>query len=275
MTARLACSLALTGCVVVSSAVGQTSPAFDHEYLTYAALLTAYVHGPRVDYAALHRNRAQLDRVTGEFAVPGRAEESSWSRPQRMAFWINAYNALTLRAIVDHFPIRAGWFSLGPRNSIRQIEGVWTALTWDAAGRRVSLDDVEHRILRPEFGDARIHFAINCASVSCPPLAAVPFRAAALDAQLDEAARAYLASSQGLRFERDRLYVSSIFKWYGDDFIERFAGMVQGHRPPRERAILGVVAEYGPPAASVAARTGTPTIRYLEYDWSLNEATRR
>jgi hypothetical protein len=261
--------------MVVAPAARQVSPAFDHDYLTYAALLSAYVHGPRVDYAALHRNRAQLDRVTGGFAIPGRAEESAWTRPQRMAFWINAYNALTLRAIVDHYPIEAGWFSLGPRNSIRQIEGVWTTLTWDAAGRRVSLDDIEHRILRPEFGDARIHFAINCASVSCPPLAAAPYGASGLDAQLDEAARAYLASPQGLRFEPGRLRVSSIFKWYGDDFIGRYAATVPGDRPRRDRAILGTIAEYGPPAASAAARAGTPAIRYLEYDWSLNDTTQR
>jgi hypothetical protein len=274
VTARLACSFVL-GCMIVSVATTQPASGFDHEYSGFAALLTTCVRGPRVDYAALHRNRAPLDRVTSEFAAPARAEELAWTRPQRLAFWINAYNALTLRAIVDHYPIRAGWFALGPRNSIRQIDGVWTALTWDAAGRKVSLDDIEHRILRPEFGDARIHFAINCASVSCPPLAALPYRPVELDAQLDESARAYLASPHGLRVERDRLYVSSIFKWYGDDFIERYAAAVPGNRPPRERAILGAIAEHGPPAAAVAARAGTPAIRYLEYDWSLNDTTPR
>ncbi|MGH9370731.1 MAG: DUF547 domain-containing protein [Vicinamibacterales bacterium] len=207
--------------MVVSASARYSASGFDHEYPGYAEVLETYVHGPRVDYAALHRNRAQLDRVVDELALPHHAEELAWSRQQRMAFWINAYNALTLRAIVDHYPIKAGWFSLGPRNSIRQIDGVWTALSWDVAGRKVTLDDIEHRILRPGFGDPRIHFAIDCASVSCPPLATRPYQAAGLDAQLDEAARAYLASPQGLRVERDRLYVSSIFKWYGDDFIER------------------------------------------------------
>jgi len=270
---RVAYSFALAG-TIVAAASAQDASRFDHEYLKYAALLNTYVRGSRVDYAALHRNRVQLDGVISQFAVPARTEESEWTRAQRMALWINAYNALTLHAVVEHYPIEAGWFSRGPRNSIRQIEGVWTALTWNVAGRKVTLDDIEHRILRPSFGDPRIHFAINCASMSCPPLAAIPYRAAHLDAQLDEAARAYLASPHGSRFEGNRLHVSSIFKWYGDDFIERYAPAIAVNRSPRERAILGTVARYGPPAIAAAARAGTLEIRYLDYDWSLNDTPR-
>jgi hypothetical protein len=267
---RFAWSLALVGTIAAVPSAQHVSR-FDHEYPHYAALLNAYVRGSRVDYAALHRDRVQLEGVIGEFAAPARTEELEWTRAQRMAFWINAYNALTLDAIVDHYPIEAGWFSRGPRNSIRQIDGVWTALTWTIAGRDVTLDDIEHRILRPGFGDPRIHFAINCASVSCPPLSVMPYRAASLDRQLDEAARVFLASPHGMRIERDRLYVSSIFKWYGDDFIERYAPGVTGNRSPRERAILGAVARHGPAAAAAVARSGTPVIRYLDYDWSLND----
>ena len=249
--------------------------AFDHDYAAYARLLQAHVRPPRVDYAALQQDAPTLDRVTRGFAAPVAGEVAAWSTGQRMAFWINAYNAFTLRAIVDHYPIRAGWFSRGPRNSIRQIDGVWAGLTWAAAGRRLTLDDIEHRILRPEFGDPRIHFAINCASVSCPPLAAVPYRAADLDAQLDAAARAYLGSPEGLRIEGHVLRVSSIFKWYGDDFVRQYAPVVDAERSPRERAILGVIARYGPSGAGEAARLGTPIIRYLDYDWSLNDASAR
>jgi hypothetical protein len=187
-----------------------------------------------------------------------------------MAFWINAYNFFTLHAIVDHYPIRGSWFSRYPRNSIRQIDGVWTRLTWRVAGRTVSLDDIEHRILRPEFRDPRIHFAVNCASNGCPPLRGEPYRAGTLDAQLDDNARQFLASSHGLRVDGRTLAITSILKWYGDDFVEQFARLTPGARDPRQAAI-GVVATYGPPAAADLARSPRVRVRYLDYDWALND----
>ena len=128
-----------------------------------------------MDYERLKANRSVLDRVVAGLNADAARGEPSWRRDQRMAFWINAYNALTLQAIVNHYPIRGGgWFSRGPSPSIRQIPGVWTTLKWPVAGKTVTLDDIEHKILRPQFAEPRIHFAINCASVGCPPLAARP-----------------------------------------------------------------------------------------------------
>ncbi|MEO7133033.1 MAG: DUF547 domain-containing protein [Vicinamibacterales bacterium] len=249
-----------------------SAPGFDHEYAGYAEVLQAYVRGARVDYAALKGGRQRLDAVVAQLGRPTPDDERGWSRAQRMAFWINAYNVLTLQAMINHYPIQSRLLTIGPRNSIRQIDGVWTSLAWQVAGRRVTLDDIEHKILRPEFGDARIHFAVNCASVSCPPLAAEPYRAAILDAQLDAAARRYLASPHGLRATGNTVSVSSIFKWYGGDFIASYAARIPGPRPEGERAILGAIAAFGPAASSAAALTGSPTIRYISYDWSLNDA---
>ena len=235
-----------------------------------------HVRGSRASTTlALKADRAALDDAIAQFdARHARRNESAWTRPQRMAFWINAYNAFTLRAIVEAYPIRAGWFTLQPRNSIRQIDGVWTTARWRAAGRRVSLDDIEHRIVRPVFMDARAHFALNCASVSCPPLAAEPYRADTLGAQLDDAARRYFASPEGLAIDGDVIRVSSLFDWYGDDFIAEFSPLVAGTRPARERAILGAVAKYGPPGAAAAAQHGTSRIAFLDYNWSLNDVAR-
>src|SRR5260370_41087982 len=121
------------------------------------------------------------------FAEPSAAGERAWTRDQRLAFWINAYNLFTLRAIVDHYPIRSAWLTLQPRNSIRQIDGVWTTLSWPAAGRTVTLDEIEHRILRPEFKEPRVHFAINCTSIGWPAPSAHPYPPATLNGQLDRA----------------------------------------------------------------------------------------
>lgn len=249
--------------------------AFDHDYHAYASVLRLHLRDGRVDYARLKAVRQDLDAVVRAFADVSDHEVHTWSRSQQMAFWINAYNAFTLRAIVDHYPIEGSRFSLHPRNSIRQIDGVWTSLTWKAAGQTVTLDDIEHRFLRPIFREPLVHFAVNCASVSCPPLASEPYRAPTLDAQLHAAARRFLASPLGLAMRGTRLSVSSIFKWYGDDFIERYGSIVASARSPVDRAILGVVATFGPAEARAVAEGGRAPIGFLSYDWSLNDLPTR
>jgi len=243
----------------------------DHDYRAYATLLSRHVQGNRVDYRGLVADRRALTAVAQGFSGVDAVTERAWSRDERLAFWINAYNLFTLQAIVDHYPIRARWFSLAPRNSIRQIAGVWDRLTWRVAGRQVTLDDIEHRIIRPEFQEPRIHFAVNCASVGCPPLRSEPYLAATLGAQLDANARSYLASPQGLRIDDGRLVVSSILKWYGGDFVGRFGGNPASGRSATDTAILRVVEAFGPPQAAALARGAAVQVRFLEYDWSLND----
>ena len=189
MTASSSRSAQLTALAVAFASITLGAAAFDHAHTPYAKVLRQFVQTPFVDYAALKNERSALDASVDAFAQPSIAEEQAWPREQRLAFWINAYNAFTLRAIVDHYPIKGSWLSLQPRNSIRQIDGVWTTIAWQAAGRRVTLDDIEHKILRAQFKEPRIHFAINCASISCPPLPPEPYLAPTLDAQLDAAAR--------------------------------------------------------------------------------------
>jgi hypothetical protein len=232
------------------------------------------VKPPRVEYARLKADRASLDGAVAALDSEPARGESSWTRDRRMAFWINAYNALTLQAIVNHYPIRGGWFSRGPSPSIRQIPGVWTTLKWPVAGKTVTLDDIEHKILRPQFAEPRIHFAITCASVGCPPLAATPYRAETLSESLDGAARTYLASPHGIVVDNRTLRVTSIFDWYGDDFVAQYAPRLPGDGPPKTRAILAVVAAFGPPQAAALARSPDVTLRFLDYDWRLNDAAR-
>ncbi len=245
---------------------------FDHNYRAYATLLRAHVEGRGVNYRKLKTNRAALDAVALDLGAIDKATQEGWTREQRLAFWINAYNVFTLRAVVDHYPIQGSWFSIYPRNSIRQIDGVWTRLKWRAAGAELTLDQIEHDILRPVFKQPLVHFALSCGSVSCPALAAEPYVADRLLTQLGDATRGYLASERGLRAGGDRLDVSSLFSWYADDFVAEYARVVPGTRSEQERAVLGVVVRFGPAAPSALARTPGVRLDYLDYDWSLNEA---
>lgn len=246
---------------------------FDQSYRAYATLLRDYVVDGRVDYARLKSNRAALDDIVVELGRVTESQLSSWSREQQIAYWINAYNAFTLQAIVNHYPIEWRWLNmltLTPRNSIKQISGVWTELRWDAGGARKTLDEIEHETLRPIFLEPRIHMAVNCASISCPPLRVEPYVGERLNRQLILAARDFLASDLGLQVDGSTLRVSSLLDWYGDDFIVEFGQMVEGGSD-KERAILGLVATYGPSDASRLAQSGNARIRYLRYDWSLND----
>ena len=265
--------LAVPVLVVLAVPPAESQTGFDHSYRGYGTVLGTHVADARVDYARLQANRTGLDQVVAGFGSVPTADERAWTRAERMAFWINAYNAFTLRSIIDHYPIRGSWLSIYPKNSIRQIDGVFTGTKWSAAGRLLTLDDIEHKVLRAEFKDPRIHFAINCASVGCPPLASEPYTAARLDAQLDAAARRYLASERGLVLDRGTLRLSKIFKWFGSDFEARFSSEGPSGRDGTERALLAVVTMYGPPAAQAAARLDGARIAYLDYDWSLNDVT--
>ena len=219
----------LLGVIVSANGVGagaQGRP-FDQTYRKYADLLGTHVVGTRVDYARMTRSRAALDAVVREIGQVSAAELAGWTESEQIAYWVNAYNVFTLDAIVDHYPIQRRWFSwftLIPRNSIKQIDGVWTRLRWRAGGDDMTLDELEHETLRVQYDEPRIHFAVNCAAVSCPPLRLEPYVGEQLDRQLSLAAREFLDSELGLQVEGSRLRVSRVFSWYGEDFVPDVRG---------------------------------------------------
>ncbi|MED5377903.1 MAG: DUF547 domain-containing protein [Acidobacteriota bacterium] len=250
-------------------------PKFDHDYSTYALILSQFVVDDRVDYRRLADNRDSLDTVVEELSAVSRLTFNAWSREKRLAYWINVYNLFTLRTIVDHYPIQGSWFSLYPRNSIQQIDGAWDTITWKAGGQTVTLDEIEHDILRPTFNEPLLHFAINCAAVSCPPLRNEPYRADTLKTQLADSTRKTLAKTNWLRLHDDTLYLTAILDWFGEDFVSHFGQTVGANRAERDRAFLGLVATYGPREIASLAHTGTPKIRFLKYDWTLNDISER
>jgi len=228
---------------------------FDHTHAGFARVLAANVTNGVVDYAALKAVQAELDSyLAGLSAVP-RDEFGKWSRDQRLAFLINLYNAATLKLIVDHHPVA----------SIRKIGGLlkgpWKQEVVGFQGGRITLDRLEHELIRPVFAEPRIHFALVCAARSCPPLRSEPFVAARLGAQLDDQARAFLAQSAKNRIDRaaKTLWLSPIFDWYASDFT-------QGGRP-----LVEYVADFLPPEDATELRTGSYRIRHTDYDWTLND----
>lgn len=230
----------------------------------------AFVREGGVDYSGLASRVDWLARtVDGTLSVPG-ADVRRFSEPNRLTFWINAYNLLTIDLIVREWSARKGRLK-----SIKEIEGAWSRPKWTVAGRSLSLDEIEHEILRKEFREPRIHFALVCASKSCPALRSTPFEAAFLDAQLDSAAREFVLDPSRNDFtpRNGAIRISKIFDWYKKDFVgvysdatfERLYGKELG-------AVLAYVGRFLPAETVAALRAKRVRVTYLPYDWSLNVA---
>ncbi len=211
----------------------------------------------RVDYAAWKReNREELLAYIDKLES---VEVTKLSRREQFAYWVNLYNAVTVALILKHYPVDSirdidispGFFSDGP----------WGAKLVEVGGVKLSLDNIEHDILRVNWHDPRVHYAVNCASVGCPNLARDAYTGKRLDEQLDAAARAYIASPRGVHFDGGRLTVSKIYRWYDEDF---------GNAEP---GVITHISEYaeGETAERLA---GLSSIDDYEYDWSLNDVRR-
>ncbi|MCU7809482.1 MAG: DUF547 domain-containing protein, partial [Candidatus Thiodiazotropha sp. (ex Semelilucina semeliformis)] len=182
------------------------------------------------------------------------------TRNQQLAFWINLYNAGTVSVILDHYPVESildidispGLFSNGP----------WGKKLFSIDGQRLSLDDIEHRILRPLWRNPLIHYGLNCASLGCPNLQTVVFTADNADRLLEQAAKAFINHRRGASVSRDRLVVSSIYDWFKDDFGKNDAAVIQHLRQyakdPLHKQLMNIT-----------------KIDDDEYDWSLNQAPNR
>ena len=272
----------LADAVPPSNAVPPSTGDFVFDYSDYAAVLTRYTQRidgiSYVDYAALTRNRPRLDRFVTQLERIDPQMLNAASEQERMALWINAYNGLTLRLIVDNYPIQATLFrSLAfPANSIRQISGTWDDYVFNVAGRKVSLNDIEHQILRRKFAEPLIHMALNCASMSCPSLRDEPYVAKRLREQLKDQARIYLLRRDSLEVDVRAavVKVSTIFDWYGEDLAAEFgSGLLGEIYGPVDGPVLGFVARYGPPnvRALVSAPNSELSVEYQSYNWSLND----
>lgn len=220
-----------------------------------------------VDYGALQRDPAALDRYLKALAELAPDRFASWPEADRIALLINAYNALTLRSIIDHDPIRP---------SIKAIPGVWKFRRHPVMGRSLTLDEIEHQILRREYNEPRIHAALVCAAISCPPLRREAFTGPELERQLEDQTNRWLASAEGLKIDRagGTVRISSIFQWFGEDWqrADPDAAVVPGHE--KQSAVLRFIARHRPEEERALILAGDYRLAYLPYNWDLNRQSR-
>jgi hypothetical protein len=207
----------------------------------------------RVDYRAFESDRAALDDYVATLAgIP----VSDYGRDEQFAYWVNLYNALTVQVVLDHYPVDSildidispGWFSSGP----------WGADLVEVEGRPLTLDDIEHRILRPIWRDERVHYAVNCASIGCPNLRRRAFAGDRLEAMLRAGATDYVNHPRGAQVRDGGLRVSSIYVWFQEDFGNSDSGVIRhlrSHAAPEKAGRLN----------------GLTRIAGHDYDWALND----
>jgi hypothetical protein len=266
--------LLLTATVLVLS-FGCVYAQFDHSL--YDTFLQEHVENGLVDYAGIKNDREPLDQYLKSIALLDAAEFATWPRDDRKAFWINAYNAITIEGIVRNYPIQYGGFLAKrrfPQNSIRQIGEFWDTVFIKVMGKDISLNDIEHKILRKEFDDPRIHFVLVCAAIGCPLLENRAFLPEGLNGRLKTAASDFILNEDKVRLDKEnnRLYLSSILQWYKKDFPRTGnADAAYSKYGKNTRGMVEYVTAYmtGPDRAYV--EKNRPEIKYLDYDWSLNE----
>lgn len=229
------------------------------DHADWNAIVSTNVKGRNVSYGTI--DTAALDAYLARLATA----QAPSTPDAKLAFWMNAYNALTVDLILDNPGIA----------SIRDLDegNPWTARTFTVAGQQVTLDHIENGILRP-LGDPRIHAGVNCASKGCPPLFAEAFEAATVQEQLDRATRNWVATNAYKTSKAmDEIHVSKIFEWYGDDFAAYGAAKADlpGVDGQMEQA-LNFIAAYGDSEIQKLIASGAYSTGFLDYSWKLNAA---
>ena len=236
--------------------------AFDHAHPALSALLKKHVvlldggNASRLQYSAMAQERAALQEYLQALSRVNETEFNAFSRPEQMAFLINAYNAHAIEKVLTRYPNLKSIWDFG-----RFFSNPFRDPFFSLLGGKMTLDTLEHEILRKRYPDPRIHYAVNCASVGCPMLRAEAYAAARLEAQLEDQARRFLSDRSRNRMRGGRLEVSRIFDWYREDF------------EPRERYFARYAALLAQdPSQEKLIMEGNAALRFLEYDWTLNDS---
>jgi hypothetical protein len=216
----------------------------------WADLLGKYIKTDGVDYAGFKKEEDRLDQY---LKLLENTDPDKLSRNEQYAYYINTYNAWTIKLILSDYP---GVKSIKDFGTI--LQSPWQKEWVRINGKTVTLDHVEHDILRPRYKDPRVHFAINCSAVSCPPLKPEPYLADTLDRQLTDSTRSFVNDAGSYRLEGNTLYVSRIFKWFSEDFnddaLEFYLQYAEGELKEK-----------------LSKNKDSIKVKYLRYDWSLND----
>lgn len=212
-----------------------------HQHRIWDQLLQEYVSSTgEVDYLALKQEKSWLNQYLVQLAQ--NPVSDSWSRSQKLAYWINAYNAFTVKLIIDNYPVA----------SIRDIQRPWARKFIEIGDQKYSLNQIEHDIIRPAFQEPRIHFALVCAAKSCPKLLNTAYRWEKLDQQLDDQTHYFLNESGKNQLSENYIQISKLFSWYGQDF-------------EKQGSIIDFLNRHTNIKIDPRAK-----VEYLPYDWSLN-----
>lgn len=272
-------SLLLAGALLLPAAPALAQ--FDHSHKAFDALLKKHVvvlqggKASQVRYAGFKQDQAQLKSYTEMLSRVSDAEFKAFSKTQQMAFLINAYNAFTVQLILTKYP---------DLKSIKDLGGTfsspWKQKFFKLLGQDAYLDQLEHEMLRKKgvYDEPRVHYAVNCASIGCPMLREEAFTAGQLDAQLDEQAIRFISDRSRNRYHPQRgLELSKIFDWFKEDWQSGYRGVGQDQTPVTSREqYFGKVAKLlsDKPEEQKIIADGKAEIRFLDYDWNLNDAKR-
>lgn len=221
---------------------------FDHNYKKYDLLLNDHVNNGKVDYAKLKKNSADLDLVIVELTGVTKEEFDSWDRSKQLAYLINHYNAVTLDLVVDNYPL----------GSIKDIGKPWDKEIVSHHGNKISLNQLEHEVIRKNYDEPRIHFALVCAAKGCPVLISEAYTGDKLESQLEGATKTFLSIPDKNKIDDDNevIVISPIFDWFADDFKGKSGS---------------VVAFIAPYYSKNPEDLKSYQIKYTNYDWSLND----
>lgn len=262
-------------CPAGSFGAGQATDAVDAVHRPLDELLDLYVRDGYVYYRALKSDRRRLDRYVAALDVPGE-RYARWSRDEQLAYWINAYNAFVLRTVIDAYPIR-GRSAQYPPVSIRQIPGAFERMPHRAAGRTVTLDDIEKTVLS-EFKEPRAYLALGRGAVGSGRLRSEAYAAGRLAAQLDSVRREFVAEGPMLKIDRDagQISVTAIVSWHEAEFTAAYDPGAEGpfaQRSPVERALVAFIAPNLLPLEKAFVQKNEFRVTYHPFDWRLNDLT--
>lgn len=246
----IVCLFIAFGCQGVSTLGAKGTQPPSHQL--WDELLQKHVNpNGTVNYKGFIKDKEKLSRYLDTISQYP-PDKATWSSEEQLAYWINAYNAYTVKLIIDHYPVKS-ITKLHPTPYIPGVRTVWHREFFKIGGQKASLDEIEHQVLRKQFEEPRIHFAINCASVSCPVLRNEAYVASKLEAQLEEQAKRFINDPSRNKISPEQAEISQLFSWFKGDFT-------------RDGSLVDFLNRYANTKIKPEAK-----IDHMKYDWDLNE----